>query len=124
MMDMAELAKNYKGKPLSAKEMVRRHHIPRFYLEQLLVKLRRGGLIESVRGPQGGFTLKKNPAKITMGEIIRSLEGPLDLVSCAGLGKGKSCWKINSCLTRSIWLDLNDAVNKVLQKKTLADLIR
>ncbi len=124
MMAMAELAKNYKGEPLSAGEMVRRHRIPRFYLEQLLVKLRRHGLIESIRGPQGGFNLKKDPAKITIGEIISSLEGPLDLVSCAGLNKGKSCWKINSCLTRSIWLDLNEAVNKVLQKKTLADLIK
>ena len=124
MMAMAELAKNYKGEPLSAREMFRRHHIPRFYLEQLLVKLRRAGLIESVRGPQGGFSLKKHPAKITIGEIISSLEGPMDLVSCAGLGPASSCRKIKNCLTRSIWLDLNAAINKVLKRKKLADLIK
>ena len=120
MIAIAELAKQYNKEPLSAEEIFRKHRIPKSYLEQLLVRLRRHNLISSQRGPQGGFILKKHPRKITVLEIINALEGPLDLVACCK----QSCWNIDGCLTRSIWLDLNKSLNAVLRKKTLADIVR
>lgn len=124
LIAMVELNRGAGNLPVSVREIFKKHHIPKFYLEQLLMKLKRHNLISSIRGPGGGFVLKKNPHKIKIIDIIKAVEGPIDLVKCASDSDKHSCQKMRKCLTRSMWLELNKAINDILNKKTLADLTR
>ncbi len=78
-------------------------------------------MVRSVRGPKGGITLAKSPAKITMSEIIQLLEGSTALVEC--VDNPKLCPRADSCVTRDIWTEVKDAVNGVLDSTTLQNLI-
>jgi len=94
------------------------------YLEQLLNRLRRKGLIESIRGPKGGYVLSKPPKRITVGEIVKALEGNISPVHCVAAGKGiKSiCKKESSCAPRVVWARLANAIDECLESITLEDL--
>jgi len=87
------------------------------YLEHLVTPLIIAGMVRSVRGPKGGITLAKSPAKITMSEIIQLLEGSTALVEC--VDNPKLCPRADSCVTRDIWTEVKDAVNGVLDSTTL-----
>jgi len=94
------------------------------YLEQLLNKLRREGLIESVRGPKGGYVLSKDPGSITVADIVEALEGDIRLSHCVSSGKtpGTNCKKTRSCVPKIVWLKLSNAINDCLKSMTLKDL--
>ncbi len=94
------------------------------YLEQLLNKLRREGLIESVRGPKGGYMLSKDPVDITVADIVKALEGEIRLSHCVSSAKmpGANCKKTRSCVPKLVWLKLSNAINDCLASMTLADL--
>src|SRR5512135_994092 len=79
---MFDLSFYSKGEPIPLSRISEREEISLHYLEQLFNKLRKGGVVESVRGPSGGFRLAKKPAEITVEEIIRTVEGQIQLVSC------------------------------------------
>lgn len=124
MLAMVELGKQYRKEPLSVAVINRKQKIPKFYLEQLLLKLRRAGLIESIRGIKGGFALRRAPEQIRILDIIKAVEGPVSLVDCTGEKKDICCQKIEKCLTRPFWVELHQAVEKVLAGKTLRELMR
>jgi Rrf2 family protein len=121
---MVELGKCYGQVPMSVKEIFRKQRIPKLYLQQILVKLRRNGLVESIRGTKGGFVLKKDPKQIKILDIVKAVEGPVQLISCTKNAKDKCCSRIKECLTRPVWVELHEAVNRVLSEKTLNDLMR
>jgi len=117
-----DLAKNYEsGRPVSASEISERQGISFDYLEQLFSRLRRSGLIKSVRGPKGGYVLAKSPSKIKIGDIVRVSEGPIALVDC--LISKDQCVKSGCCATKGVWKLLTDKVTEVLDSLTLADLL-
>ncbi|MCJ7751761.1 MAG: Rrf2 family transcriptional regulator [Armatimonadetes bacterium] len=92
------------------------------YLEQLFIPLRNAGLVRSERGPKGGYVLARLAADITVLEIVRAVEGPLDLLDC--VGKSRACDKAEQCAARELWKSVSEAVTAVLDKrnlKTLAD---
>ena len=124
LLAMVEFGQKYGQDPVSVQEVFLKQHIPKLYLQQILVKLRRSGLVESIRGTQGGFVLKKDPRQIKILDIVKAVEGPIQLISCTNNSKDKCCRNIKECLTRPVWVELHDAVNKVLSERTLHDLMR
>lgn len=121
VMAMFEIAKNYGKGPITIKEIAERQKVSIPYLEQLLNSLRRGGLIRSVRGPGGGYVLGNNPKKISIGEVLRVLEGPVALSKCLNPDV-VSCSRINACVTRLLWKRLGERIDHFLKKTTLNDL--
>jgi len=120
---MTQLSKVYGSGPLSLTEISRAEQLPLAYLEQLVGELRRAGLVEGTRGLHGGYRLSRAPVEITIGEIYRVLEGPIAPVECTAEDyQPGSCTVENGCLSRSIWLRVQESVSQVLNSTTLADL--
>ncbi len=91
------------------------------YLEQLLGTLRRGGLVTTVRGAQGGYQLSRPSEQITVGDVITATEGPVNLSEC--LSDEESCVRSNTCVSRRAWSYLSRQINRVLDSVTLRDVI-
>lgn len=120
---MFELALHYNGRPMSVSYISQKENISVPYLEQLLGRLRRKGLVKSIRGPKGGYTLAKKPHDITVGDIIRVLDGDITPVHCAANGLfNKNCNMIDRCVTKVVWQRLKDAIDDMLDNVTLKDL--
>jgi|SRR4051812_31391505 len=120
---MTELAKAYGHGRLSLTEIAQAERLPAGYLEQLVMPLRRAGLIEATRGAHGGYTLAHPPAQMTVGAVMRALEGPVAPVECLAIEYvAGSCEREVGCLSRPVWQRLKDSVDQVLDSMTLADL--
>ena len=91
------------------------------YLEQLFCKLRRSGLVESVRGPGGGYTLGRAPERLAVADIMLAVDEPIDATQCRGR---ENCHDDRRCMTHGLWAGLNDCILAYLQSVTLAELVR
>ena len=118
---MYDLADHYGSGPQSIKLIAERQGIPEAYLEQLIAVLRREGLVISNRGAQGGYRLVRPPQEITVGEVLRALEGGLNLVDC--LLDEDSCGKSCACPSRIVWMKIRDGMNSIVDGITLQDMI-
>ncbi len=118
---MYDLADHYGSGPQSIKLIAERQGIPEAYLEQLIAVLRREGLVISNRGAQGGYRLVRPPAEITVGDVLRALEGGLNLVDC--LLDEESCGKSCACPSRIVWMKIRDGMNSIVDGITLQDMI-
>ncbi|WAA11551.1 cysteine metabolism transcriptional regulator CymR [Fervidibacillus halotolerans] len=110
---MIELARNYGEGPLPLKAIAQANDLSENYLEQIVSPLRNAGLVKSVRGAHGGYILSRDPDKITAGDIIRTLEGPIRLVE--GIEEEEPA-------KRELWIRIRDAIRNVLDQTTLKDL--
>lgn len=118
---LIELAHHYgEPRPMQSSEIAARQKIPESYLEQLLTTLRRAGFIRSVRGPQGGHALIRDPRDVRISEVIEALEGPVMPVEC--LDEKSQCSRSGGCAQREMWAEVRDAVLAVLNRTTVADL--
>ncbi|MBQ4530757.1 MAG: Rrf2 family transcriptional regulator [Lachnospiraceae bacterium] len=120
---MLDLAKSKGEKPISIKEIAERQHISDKYLEQIISVLNKAGYVKSVRGPQGGYMLLKNPEDYTVGMILRLIEGNLAPVECLEFEEN-TCPRREECVTLKVWEKINDAVKDVVDNITLEDLIQ
>jgi Rrf2 family protein len=118
---MLELASHYGKGPVELKEIARREDISIKYLEQVIIPLRTAGLVKSVRGARGGYSLAKPPSDILLNDLVEALEGPLDLIEC--LRDPTVCKKVKICATRDIWKDVQEAINKVFHSITLGEMV-
>ena len=118
---MYDLAVHYSEGPQSIKSIAARQGIPEAYLEQLIAVLRREKLVLSNRGAQGGYRLARSPEEITVGDVLRALEGGLNLVEC--LDEEDACGKSCACPSRIVWLKLRDGLNQIVDGITLRDMI-
>jgi len=118
---MYDLAQFGSETPQPIKSIAERQNIPEAYLEQLIGQLRRSGLVKSVRGAQGGYLLSRSPAEITVGAVLRTLEGELAVVDC--LMEEDACHKACSCPTRVVWKKLRDGLNQIVDGITLQDML-
>jgi Rrf2 family transcriptional regulator, iron-sulfur cluster assembly transcription factor len=116
-----ELARHFGKDPVQVSEIAKIQKIPVKYLEQLIRSLKQADLISSVRGSKGGHCLKEPPEKITVGRIVRHLEGQTDLVECVSMPD--KCQMSDECRVRKVWMDATEAMYKTLDNITIADLI-
>jgi Rrf2 family protein len=122
---MVALARNYGEGPMSIAVMAKESSIPPAYLEQLIVPLRKAGLVESKRGVQGGYRLTRSPERVVVGEIYRVMEGPVAPMDCVSEDPSEqTCPLIEGCETRPVWLKVRDSIVQALDSMTLADLIK
>ena len=118
---MLDLALQSRDNPTLIKDISERQQISCLYLEQLFTRLKAAGLVRSIRGPNGGFMLTRPPSEITFADIVRAMEGstaPVDCVDNAHL-----CPRADTCISRRVWIELKDAMDRVLNTTTLEDLI-
>ena len=119
---LLDLATHSTGKPVRIKDVAARQEISEKYLEQVVSILTKAGYVHSVRGPQGGYLLAKEPAAYTMGMILRLTEGSLAPVACLE-SEENLCSRADNCVTLMFWEKLNGAIRDVMDGTTLADLV-
>jgi Rrf2 family protein len=121
---MLAIAINGKKEATSIADIAEKEAISVAYLEQLLNKLRRRGLVSSMRGPRGGYILAKRSADITVSDIVKALEGGIYPVHCVSARKmpGGGCRMAKSCVPKLVWVKLAKAINDCLKSVTLEDL--
>jgi len=119
---MYEIAKSNGLGPVTIKKISEEQHVSVAYLEQILNKLRRAGIIKSVKGPGGGYMLARDPKLISIGEILKELEGPVAITSC--LDPKEGCVRVDSCVTHLLWKSLGDNIKRFLDGMKLQDLLQ
>jgi Rrf2 family cysteine metabolism transcriptional repressor len=121
---LAVLAENYGERPVSAKEISVREDISPSFLEQLLAQLRRNGVIEGVRGPGGGFKLRKHPSEISISEVVEALEGPVLVAKCIACDgdPDEKCSRYEDCSAVPLLRNLERDFSRVLASYTLSDV--
>lgn len=117
---LLDIAENSNGKPVSVSEVSKRLGVSVKYLEQLIRPLKRGGYLDSVRGPKGGHMLTRPPSEITVGEVVRLLEGGINLTEC--VADEDACSRSDSCSVRNVWVEATKAMNGILDSITLSQI--
>jgi Rrf2 family iron-sulfur cluster assembly transcriptional regulator len=117
---MLDISLHCKEKPVSLAEISDRQDISLSYLEQLFSKLRKQGLVTSMRGPGGGYRLSRDPSEIAMSEIIMAVDENVDLSKCGGLG---NCTENGHCLTHNLWMDLSSRIQSFLDDISLEEMM-
>ncbi|MBC7236312.1 MAG: Rrf2 family transcriptional regulator [Chloroflexi bacterium] len=119
---MIELAARYGEGYVQSAEIAEARNIPENYLYQLLITLRKAGLIHSRRGPQGGHMLARPPERIQLAELVAALEGPVEATVCIQKQVTVDCSFSECCAVREVWERIRDATRHILENTTLADL--
>ncbi|MBX3661821.1 MAG: Fe-S cluster assembly transcriptional regulator IscR [Burkholderiales bacterium] len=117
---MVDLGMRHGTGPVTLAEISGRQKISLSYLEQLFGKLRRRGIVDSVRGPGGGYCLARNSAQLTVADIILAVDEPIDATQCAGK---ENCKDEEKCLTHDLWANLNERIFDYLGSVTLHQLV-
>ena len=118
---MIDVAMHSTAGPATLAGVSARQKISLSYLEQLFGKLRRSGLVDSVRGPGGGYHLARSPETVTVADVIVAVDEPIDATQCGGQ---ENCHDDRRCMTHELWANLNTRILDYLQSVTLADLVR
>lgn len=119
---MFEIARGCKRGPITIKEISEQQDVSISYLEQILNKLRKAEIIRSVKGPGGGYVLNRDASEISIGEILRVLEGPVAITSC--LDPKEGCIRVEGCVTHLLWKSLGEKIEAFLDTMTLEALMK
>lgn len=119
-----DLSEYYQLRKVHLSEIAERQDIPENFLEQIIRFLKKGGFIESKKGPNGGYFLTKSPKEILLGEIIRYIEGTIFPISCADPNGKCECDFIPKCAFLGIWKDIGDAINKIIDSYNFEQLLQ
>ena len=117
---MLQLAEN-PDSPVRIKEVASCQDISPKYLEQIMIVLKSAGFVDSMRGPRGGYTLARDPREITVGSVIRAMEGNLS-IDCVVTG-GESCDRSADCKAHMLWTKIDKAVSDIVDTVTLQDMV-
>ena len=118
---LIDLALYSENETVSIQSIARRQNISDSYLEQLMRKLRSAGLILSVRGAQGGYKLARPANEISVGDVLRALEGSLEAVTCGG--EDNSCQGADLCVTKFVWERINSSIRDTVDSIKLSQLV-
>jgi Rrf2 family protein len=119
-----DLAMNGETEAVALSGISERQNISISYLEQLIAKLKKAGIVKSIRGAQGGYLLARKPEEISVGDILRTLEGDLNIVDCAEiLGGGETCSGSDLCVTKYVWMRISDSINNTVDTMMLSELV-
>ncbi len=121
---MVDLAVHSREEPVSIASIAVRQRISESYLEQLLAKLKRAGLVSSVRGAGGGYIPSREAWEISVGDVLRALEGTLNPVDCPGLDEENGCGGADVCVTKYVWKRINDSINRTVDEIKISDLVK
>lgn len=120
---MVDLAANSDGEYMSLKTIAERQSISENYLEQVFSTLRKARVIKSVKGAQGGYSLSEEPSRITVGRILRALEGELAVIDEEAETCSAGNDEIQSCIKTNVWDKINDSINSVVDSITVEELV-
>ena len=119
---MLDLAMHNDGNPVRIKDIAERQEVSDKYLEQIISNLNKAGYVKSIRGPQGGYKLSKDPSYYTVGMILRLTEGSLAPVACLD-DEVNECVRQENCATLKLWKQLDEAIKSVVDTVTLEQLV-
>ena len=111
------------GTPVSIMSISARQDLSERYLEQLMAMLKKAGIVRGIRGAGGGYVLARDTRDISVGDVLRALEGKLDPVDCAGLDPGGECRAADSCVTKYVWKRINESINRTVDEIRLDQLV-
>jgi len=120
---IVDLALNDGERPVQQEEIARRQEIPSPYLARLMAQLSGAGLLRGERGPGGGYRLGRPAAEISAGDVVRAVEGPIEVVKCLNPATRRACPRQTICVTQPLWRRVGEAVADVLDGGTLQDLV-
>jgi len=118
---LADLAAHCGGEAVSISSIAQRQQISEGYLEQLMSKLKKAGIVVSTRGAKGGYSLARPSGDIMVGDVLRALEGNIDPIDCAGIYG--ECTGSESCVTKHLWQRINEGVTTIVDEMSLKSLI-
>lgn len=126
MRALFDIAYHSAGLSTQVKDISARQGISPRYIEQIFQKLKRAGIVKSIRGPSGGYYLARNPEEIKVGDIVRATEGSLDLVFCLAHKKSpaKFCERAALCVARDVWSEASARLLEYFDSVTLQDLCK
>ena len=112
------------GRPVSLNSIAERQEISVSYLEQLMAKLKKAGLVTSASGANGGYAVARPVEEISVGDVLRALEGDLAPVECAGIGSSQGCSSSSQCVSKIVWKRINDSINDTVDSIYIGELVR
>lgn len=118
---MVDLAMVYPKRAVSVKELATNQHLSIKYLEHIMAALKGSGLIKPERGVHGGYSLARHPSAIRLAEVYRAFEGPFSLLDC--IEDPNCCEMHEECPARDTWVEMNEALEKILDRTTIQDLL-
>lgn len=119
-----ELAKRSEEGPVSTASISASQEISERYLEQLMSKLKKAGLVRSIRGAGGGYVLAKSPSEVSVGDVLRALEGSLEPVVCAAFHPEEECPVKEECVTKYVWQQINESVVQAVDNIKIDELVK
>lgn len=119
---LTDLASHYGEGAVLLRDIAERQGLSQSYLENLMVALKAAGLVRTKRGRQGGYTLSRSPEEIKLGHIFTALEGPLSLIDC--VSDPRVCHRSDTCVTRDVWREMEEAMSAILEKWTLGEMVK
>ena len=120
---LIDLAKYSEIEPVSISSIATRQGISERYLEQLMTLLKKAEIIKSIRGAAGGYVLARPMEDISVGDVLRALEGSLEPVEYAAFGDGESCEAAGGCVTKYVWQKINESINLTVDEISLKKLV-
>ncbi len=120
---LIDLAQYSEKEPVSITSISARQGISERYLEQLMSKLKKAEIIKSIRGAGGGYTLAKPIEEISVGDVLRALEGNIEPVECSGIQSDSNCNSAGGCVSKIVWQRINDSVNEAVDGIMLQELV-
>jgi len=120
---MIDLARYSEEEPVSISSIAARQDISERYLEQLVGLLKRAGLVRSIRGATGGYVLTRSTGEISVGDVLRALEGSLEPVKCAAFYSEEGCTASDGCVTKYVWQKINESINETVDHMMLDELV-
>jgi Rrf2 family protein len=118
------LVDHFGGAPIPIRELARRNDVPKRFLEQIMLALKSQGWVDSSAGIRGGYFLAKNPAKITMGEVVRHFDGILAPIDCVSVTGYQRCSQESVCRFRRVFFDARNYVANLMDRMTLAEVAK
>ncbi len=120
---MIDLARYSEDEPVSISSIAARQDISERYLEQLVGLLKKAGLVRSIRGATGGYVLARNVREISVGDVLRALEGSLEPVKCAAFYSEEGCMAAEGCVTKYVWQKINESINETVDHMMLDEFV-
>ncbi len=121
---MIDLARYSGREPVTIGSIAARQNISERYLEQIVALLKKSGLVKSIRGASGGYVLAREMKEISVGDILRALEGSLEPVKCAAFDSADGCTASGGCVTKYVWQRINESITRTVDEMDLAELVR